>query len=110
MGLFVWGDVDGVGPKARLQHPLGVIYHDRKLYVADSYNGKVKVLDPVTRTLTTLVGSDGGKAPFDEPGGLSYANGKLYVADTNHHRIAVIDLRTREVSTLDLQGVERVNR
>jgi sugar lactone lactonase YvrE len=110
LGLFVWGDVDGVGPKARLQHPLGVIYHDRKLYVADSYNGKVKVLDPATRALTTLVGGDGEKAPFDEPGGLSHANGKLYVADTNHHRIAVIDLRSREVSTLDLQGVEAVKR
>jgi len=110
LGLFVWGDVDGVGPKARLQHPLGVVYHDRKLYVADSYNGKVKVLDPTTLAVTTLVPADGGKGPFDEPGGLSYADGKLYVADTNHHRIAVIDLRSREVSTLPLQGVEPLKR
>ena len=105
-GLFVWGDQDGVGQSVKLQHPLGVIYHDRKLYVADSYNGKVKVLDPVTRACTTLAGGKlGDEWVFDEPGGLSYADGKLYVADTNAHRIRTIDLKTREVATLELQGV-----
>ncbi len=99
-GLFVWGDVDAVGLDARLQHPLGVVFQGGKLYVADSYNGKVKILDPVSRLVTTLAGG------FDEPGGLSYADGRLYVADTNHHRIRVINLDTQEVSTLELQGVE----
>jgi DNA-binding beta-propeller fold protein YncE len=105
-GLFVFGDQDGVGPQVRLQHPLGVIYHDRKLYVADTYNGKVKELDPMTRRCTTLAGGKlGDEWVFDEPGGLSYAAGKLYVADTNAHRIRTIDLKTREVATLELQGV-----
>jgi DNA-binding beta-propeller fold protein YncE len=103
-GLFVWGDEDGIGLDARLQHPLGVIYQDGKLYLADSYNGKVKMLDPRSNRVTTLAG--GGETGFDEPGGLSFADGKLYVADTNHHRIRVIDVGTREVSTLELQGVE----
>lgn len=104
-GLFDFGDIDGVGPQARLQHALGVVFVDGKLYVADTYNSKIKVIDPRTRSCRTFIGG-GKKAPlFNEPGGISYANGKLYIADTNAHRIRVIDLETKAVSTLKLQGV-----
>jgi uncharacterized ParB-like nuclease family protein len=105
-GLFDFGDVDGVGPAARLQHALGIVYVDGKLYVADTYNSKIKVLDPITRACQTFVGGEKKARLFNEPGGISYANGKLYVADTNAHRIQVIDLATKAVSTLELQGVE----
>jgi DNA-binding beta-propeller fold protein YncE len=109
-GLFEFGDVDGVGDKVRLQHALGVAYHDGKLYVADTYNSKIKVIDPGKRSCTTLVGGgkDGWLAGplFSEPGGLSFAGDKLYVADTNGHRIRVVDVKTKAVSTLKLQGVE----
>ena len=37
-GLFEFGDVDGKGDKARLQHPLGVEARDGVVYVADTYN------------------------------------------------------------------------
>jgi thiol-disulfide isomerase/thioredoxin len=106
-GLFDFGDVDGEGEAVRLQHALGLVYHDGKLYVADTYNSKIKVIDPENHTSTTLAGGEkeGGPA-FREPGGVSYADGKLYVADTNAHRIRVVDLKTKAVSTLNLQGVE----
>jgi DNA-binding beta-propeller fold protein YncE len=109
-GLFDFGDVDGAGEKVRLQHALGVTHHDGKLYVADTYNSKIKVIDPAARTSTTFLGGEpeGWLATplFHEPGGISYADGKLYVADTNAHRIRVVDLKTKTVSTLSLQGVE----
>ncbi len=109
-GLFEFGDVDGVGDKARLQHALGVAWADGKLFVADTYNSKIKVLDPATRQCKTFLGGepDGWLAGplFNEPGGISYAAGKLYIADTNAHRIRVVDLKTKAVSTLKLQGVE----
>jgi thiol-disulfide isomerase/thioredoxin len=109
-GLFEFGDVDGEGEKVRLQHALGVAYHDGKLYVADTYNSKIKQLDPVKRTCTTFLGGEGegwlAGPLFREPGGISYAGGKLYVADTNAHRIRVIDLKTKAVATMKLQGVE----
>jgi DNA-binding beta-propeller fold protein YncE len=104
-GLFDFGDVDGVYPRSRLQHPLGIVRVRDKLYVADTYNSKIKVLDPVTRSCTTFVGDKKAKL-FNEPGGISYADGKLYVADTNAHRIQVVDVASKEVSTLKLQGVE----
>jgi thiol-disulfide isomerase/thioredoxin len=109
-GLFDFGDVDGVGDRVRLQHALGVVYHDGKLFVADTYNSKIKVIDPEKRTCTTYLGGerDGWLAGplFNEPAGLSIANDKLYVADTNAHRIRVVDLKTKAVTTLALSGVE----
>jgi thiol-disulfide isomerase/thioredoxin len=108
--LFQFGDEDGVGEKVRLQHALGVAYHKGKLYVADTYNSKIKVIDPEKRSCETFLGgeADGWLAGplFSEPGGLSFAGDTLYVADTNAHRIRVIDLKTKTVSTLKLQGVE----
>lgn len=116
--LFTFGDVDGPGrvddpakmsTEGRIQHALGVAYNDGKLYVADTYNSKIKVFDLKEQKITTLVGGNpwGWLSPtvFSEPGGISYAGGKLYVADTNAHRIRVIDLATRAVSTLALTGV-----
>ena len=105
-GLFDFGDVDGVYPKSRLQHALGVVFVDGKLFIVDTYNSKIKVMDPRKRLCTTFVGGDRKAKLFDEPGGISYADRKLYVADTNAHRIQVIDLDTKEVRTLKLQGVE----
>ncbi len=108
--LFVFGDVDGVGDGVRLQHALGVAWADGKLYVADTYNSKIKVIDPQKRSCTTFLGGEPegwlGTPLFSEPGGISAAGGKLYVADTNAHRIRVVDLKTKAVSTLTLQGVE----
>ncbi len=94
-GLFEFGDIDGGSLSARLQHPLGVAFRDGQIYVADTYNSKIKVVDPVKATVRTLAGSgkktlaDGkfASAAFNEPGGLAWLNGKLYVADTNNHQI-----------------------
>jgi len=110
VGLFGFGDVDGKGDAVRLQHCLGVAYGDGKLFVADTYNNKIKVCDPRTRTVKTLVGDrnrgETDEPPlFNEPGGLSLAGPTLYVADTNNHQIRAIDLATKAVRTLGLAGV-----
>lgn len=109
-GLFDFGDKDGKGDEVRLQHALGVEYYKGKIYVADTYNDKIKILDPKTRSCETFLGGDRegwlAGSLFNEPAGLSFANDKLYVADTNAHRIRVVDLKTKTVSTLKLQGVE----
>jgi DNA-binding beta-propeller fold protein YncE len=109
LNLFQFGDKDGIGENVRLQHALGVAFHDGKLYVADTYNSKIKVIDPAKQSSTTYLGGPGDwlSGPlFSEPAGLSIAGGKLYVADTNAHRIRVVDLKTKAVTTLKLQGVE----
>jgi len=111
-GLFQFGDVDAVGDSVRLQHVLGVAASEngKHVYIADSYNDKIKRLDPETRAVATVFGSgehglvDGGPetAEFWEPGGLSLAGRTLYVADTNNHAIRVADLDAGTVRTLEI--------
>jgi sugar lactone lactonase YvrE len=108
--LFTFGDVDGSSDEARLQHALGVVYRDGVLYVADTYNNKIKTIDLETRTTRTLAGtgkpgSTDAPALFDEPAGITYAGGKLYVADTNNHLIRTVDLKTGQVGTLSIDGL-----
>ena len=108
VGLFEFGDVDGAGPDVRLQHPLGLAYQDGVLYIADTYNDKIKRLELASGTVTSWLGDgtagwqDGSAARFDEPGGLSAASDALYIADTNNHVIRRADLATGEVTTLVL--------
>jgi DNA-binding beta-propeller fold protein YncE len=109
--LFEFGDVDETGDEVRLQHPLGVVPFGDKLLIADTYNHKIKELDPKRRRVVTLFGTgkpgqaDGASPSFYEPGGLTVANGKLYVADTNNHAIRVVDLKTKQASTLRMKGL-----
>lgn len=113
--LFAFGDADGVGINAKLQHPLGVAWDNKRnlLYVADSYNHKIKIVDPKTKSCTTLAGtgntdnvtgSSFTESTFNEPGGLCIGeNGQLlYVADTNNHQIKVMDLETKTISVLPI--------
>jgi len=111
LDLFEFGDVDGQGEMVRLQHPLGVTYHNGVLYVADTYNHKIKAIGPRLATAVTFLGTgtpglrDGESAQFHEPGGVSIADEKLYIADTNNHAIRVADLHTKQVTTLQLTGL-----
>ncbi len=110
-GLFDFGDVDGIGDKALLQHVQAVCFVDGLVYLADTYNNRIKVLNPQTREVKSFAGTgeagfkDGVPhiAQFNEPGGLAAANGKLYVADTNNNAVRVIDLASGMVETLKLQ-------
>jgi DNA-binding beta-propeller fold protein YncE len=110
--LFDFGDEDGKGDEVRLQHPLGLAFLNGKVLIADTYNHKIKELDPQTRTVKTFLGTgkpgqaEGALSSFYEPAGLSIAGGKLYVADTNNMAVRVVDLKTKEVATLKLKGLQ----
>jgi len=110
--LFTFGDRDGTGAEALLQHPLGVTVGDGFVYVADTYNSKIKRIDPATNQIVTISGGeqgweDGSAPRYSEPGGLDFADGRLYVADTNNHAIRVVDPGTGAAGTLVLYGIER---
>ena len=110
-GLFDFGDKDGVGDRALLQHVQGVCWHEGMLYVTDTYNNKIKRIEPLTQAVVSFTGlGDAGfedgparAALFYEPEGLAIANGKMYIADTNNHAIRVATLSTGSVSTLELK-------
>lgn len=113
--MFAFGDLDGTTWEAKLQHLLGLAVSETEnvVYVADTYNHKLKKLDIAKNTITTLSGAgfdavDGRTQPFYEPGGLCVsADGKkLYVADTNNHVIRIVELdknySVRRIRNLEL--------
>jgi sugar lactone lactonase YvrE len=108
--LFEFGDIDGVSAKARFQHPIGIAWHDGQLYVADTYNHKIKRIDPVQRTSETWLGTGEPGASLSpvqlfEPAGATAADGVLYVADTNNHRILAVDLESGAAREFVVSGL-----
>ncbi len=114
--LFDFGDIDGALGVNRLQHALGVEGGPAgDIYIADTYNSRIKVIRAGETATTTVFGLGGlggfadgaaAAAEFDEPGGLSYADGILYVADTNNHAIRAIDLEAGIVDTFAFSNPE----
>jgi hypothetical protein len=108
--LFDFGDRDGRGDDARLQHPIGLAWARGLLFIADTYNHKIRTLDPGTGDVRTFAGSgveghdDGpaAAATFYEPGGVSATRDALFVADTNNHAIRRISLTDGRVETVDV--------
>ena len=108
--LFEFGDKDAAGDDARLQHPLGVAWAAGALFIADTYNHKIKRLDPATRRVTTFAGTgepglaDGParSARFYEPGGITATSTSLYVADTNNHAVRRVRIADGSVETLTM--------
>ena len=101
--LFAYGDIDGPGVGAKLQHPLGVSVDsrgDKFLYIADSYNHKIKkaVLQGKLYTVSTIVSG------LSEPGGLCFVpdNNSVYISDTNSHSVKVLELDTGELRCLNI--------
>jgi len=108
--LFTFGDQDGEREDVLIQHALGVVYHDGDLYIADTYNNKIKIINAKTGQTRTLAGtgnpgSSDKSGEFDEPAGITYVDGTLYVADTNNHLIRTVDVATGRVGTLKIEGL-----
>ncbi|MFQ4146389.1 thioredoxin-like domain-containing protein [Chlorogloeopsis sp. ULAP02] len=111
--LFGFGDTDGQGFAVRLQHCLGIEYAQNYLWVADTYNHKIKLVSPNTGNCQTILGDgvagledgQGKNSRFYEPSGLSVINSLLYIADTNNHVIRRVDLHTLVVTTLEFAGL-----
>lgn len=107
------GLADGPLAEAAFDQPQGLALDGDTLYVADTYNHKLKRLDPKTGECRTLAGSgeaghaDGpaAAARFSEPSGLSAAGSRLFVADTNNHAVRVASPDRGEVTTLAFRGL-----
>lgn len=110
--LFDFGDVDGPRGVAKFQHCIGITFADGALFVADTYNNKIREVDPRTGETRTLAGkgynqpgNDDAAQTFDEPAGITHAKGVLYIADTNNHLVRTIELATGKVGTLAIAGL-----
>jgi len=95
-GLFDFGCDNGPFGQALFQHPLGVACRGGGLVVADSYNGKLRLLDLQDRQVSdleegTFCCGDGPAFQSGEPAGVAADGvGRLLMTDTNNHRIVEI--------------------
>lgn len=89
----------------------------KTLFVADTYNHKLKKVDVAKNFVTSLQVpngdvTDGTSLTFKEPGGLcvSTDNKKLYVADTNNHIIKILhiddEVNVKKVQKVDLRTLD----
>jgi sugar lactone lactonase YvrE len=102
---------DGPLRSAAFAQPSGLATDGRRLYVADSEDSSIRVVElagsPAVRTLAgsgELFGfgredGTGRLARFQHPLGVALAGNRLFVADTFNHLIRAIDLGTGEVTT-----------
>lgn len=93
------GDADGPSGVARMQYPRAMAFDAQRgvLWIADSYNGKLKVYSIVKRELKTL----SLNYRFSNPGGLAVGNGALFIADTDAHELLRLDLKTGRMARLN---------
>ena len=111
VGLFEFGNVDGVGDEVRLQHPKALAIdprppddvHPSTVWIADTYNHAIKRLDPSPREVRTVLADGDGGVRLNEPGALAVVDGIAWIADTNAHAVRVLDLREGRLSTLSLR-------
>ncbi|MBC3876032.1 NHL repeat-containing protein [Undibacterium flavidum] len=99
---------DGAAAQAHFNAPIGVaVGKDGKVYVADTYNDKIRVILPDGQVQTIAGGNQpglldgaGGAALFDTPSNLAVNSlGEIFVADTRNNAIRKISV-DGQVSTL----------
>ncbi len=91
------GYADGEAKSALFNAPIGIAAAENKIYIADTYNDKIRVVEK--GQVSTLAGSEkgfadgiGNQAKFDTPCGIAVTkNGKLIVADTGNRRLRLIE-------------------
>lgn len=104
------------GPETALAGPSGLaIDREGDLYIADTFNSRIRKCDRQTGTMDTVVGGTGefqftpGENEASPNVSRPYAialhpDGRLFITDTDHHLIRVWDLRTRAMSLLAGNG------
>lgn len=96
-GLFDFGDADGDVEDALLQHNLGITAKDGLLFIADTYNGKIRQFDLYKERVKTLV------AGLNEPNDLLFVGDELWVSDTHNHQLLKINLRKQSKKVVPVQ-------
>ncbi|HUX67813.1 MAG TPA: hypothetical protein VMV31_10025 [Terriglobales bacterium] len=111
-GTDAAGYVDGPLLSARFNHPYGILVSPdgTKLYVADTGNNAIRLVDLTAGAVSTIAGNGGlgsadGIGPaarFAEPNGLAFdaTGNNIFISDFENHAIRELNLTTLAVTTL----------
>ena len=89
------------------------------IYIADSYNNRIRKVNSITGIITTVAGNgtegysgDGGLATNAElyyPFGVAVdSNGNIYIADSGNNRIRKVNSTTGIITTIAGNGIEDI--
>ncbi|MEQ8350543.1 MAG: hypothetical protein RH862_03610 [Leptospiraceae bacterium] len=103
---------DGTGTGASFHGSCGIATDGDYLYVADTENNTIRMVDKTTGEVTTIAGTGssgnnngfGISASFSQPRGIVSDGSYLYISDTSNKLVRKIDLTTMEVTTLAGSG------
>ena len=122
--LHAYGDKDGTNEAAKLQHPLGVAFIPEKnvIAVTDTYNHKIKVIDPFNNEIFSWLGN--GRATLEdqqtfdsslnEPSGIASIYDpkaqdiKVFIADCNNHCIRFVHYDQGFLTTPIIKGIPKM--
>lgn len=105
------GFADGDARNALFNAPIGVAVSENKIFVADTYNDKIRVVE--NGKVSTLAGSEQGfadaqngqTAKFDTPCGIALKGKNLLVADAGNRRLRLVE-ETGKTSTMAGNGAQ----
>jgi sugar lactone lactonase YvrE len=116
------GATEGTGAATGEFHsPSGITYYAGNLYVADTFNNKIRKIEISTLTTSTLAGptgvvgaaaftdGTGANAEFNQPQGITNDGTYLYIADTANHRIRRILMSSGVTDTIAGTGIAGFN-
>ncbi len=89
VGLYEFGNLNGALRVARLQYPMAIALDPRtpQLWIADTYNSALKLLNPVTRE----VKSYDFNYRLHQPAALTVNRSSLWLANTDAHEVLRMD-------------------
>lgn len=88
---------DGNANDALFNAPIGIAVSENKIFVADTYNDKIRVIEngqvsTVAGNVKGFADNFGSEAKFDTPCGLAiWKDGKVLIADSGNKRIRVLE-------------------
>ncbi len=106
----------GAGPDTALAGPSGLaVDQEGNVYIADTFNGRIRKWDRRAGTVETVVGGTGefrfapgeneSSPNLSRPYAIAlHPDGRLFITDSDHHLIRVWNLHKREMSLLAGNG------
>eukprot|EP01006_Ploeotia_vitrea_P026453 TRINITY_DN59437_c0_g1_i1.p1 TRINITY_DN59437_c0_g1~~TRINITY_DN59437_c0_g1_i1.p1 ORF type:complete len:542 (+),score=47.20 TRINITY_DN59437_c0_g1_i1:102-1628(+) len=110
-GMRSFGGDGSLATQAAFNIPSGIcVSSEGKLYIADRYNHRVRLVDLHSGLISTIVGDgtpgycgDGGpatQARITGPVRVAVGSGKLFIADCNTECVRSVDLQTNIIDTI----------
>ena len=82
--------------------PVGITTNDTHIFVADSENGRIQILDLDGNYVAKFGGGGGG---FSSPWGITNNGTHVFVTDRSNHRVQILDINGNFIKTFGTQGI-----